>query len=216
MKTTLFNASPKRGKSASGFLLEKLKARLKTDSRLEWNEGAFYAKASFDSAAGCLRESERWVFAFPLYVDGLPGHFLDFLVRLPNTALDLPQHPRVYAIVNSGFYEGKQNELALEILSNCCARNGWIWSGGIGVGGGPSLAVLAGAKNGRGPMAPVDAAIDMLAQKIIRGEAAGTVFTQIAMPRFLYKLAGEIGWRQSIRANGGRPRDLGKRPGAGS
>ena len=65
-------------------------------------------------------------------------------------------------------------------------------------------------------MAPVDAAIDMLAQKIIRGEAAGTVFTQIAMPRFLYKLAGEIGWRQSIRANGGRPRDLGKRPGAGS
>lgn len=37
-------------------------------------------------------------------------------------------------------------------------------------------------------------------------------YVSVAFPRFLYKLAAQTGWRQMMKANGGRVRDLGKKP----
>ena len=36
-------------------------------------------------------------------------------------------------------------------------------------------------------------------------------YISVGMPRFLYKMAAQMGWRQAIKANGGKVRDLGKR-----
>ena len=42
-----------------------------------------------------------------------------------------------------------QAKTALEILENWCAKTGFVWGGGIGVGGGGGLAMMAGPKPGR-------------------------------------------------------------------
>ena len=49
--------------------------------------------------------------------------------------------PRVYAIANNGFIEGKQNEPLMQLMENFCRRAGLTWGGGVGIGGGVMLNV---------------------------------------------------------------------------
>lgn len=120
--------------------------------------------------------------------------------------------PCLNALVNCGFYEGIQAEFALDILQNWSAKTGLTWGGGIGIGGGGALAQMPSAENGHGPKAPIEKALRAMAGKILRREAQENNYVSIAFPRFLYKMAAQMGWRQMIKANGGRSRDLGEIP----
>ncbi|MCI8559447.1 MAG: hypothetical protein HFI19_17160 [Lachnospiraceae bacterium] len=104
-----------------------------------------------------------------------------------------------------------QAEPALKVLENWCVKAGFLWSGGIGIGGGGALAQMPHVKNGHGPKAPVAKALRALADSILQNEAQKNHYVSIAFPRFLYKLAAQMGWRQMVKQNGGRARDLGKR-----
>ena len=42
-------------------------------------------------------------------------------------------------------------------------------------------------------------------------EARENIYVSVAMPRTLYKMAGQLGWRQMIKKNGGKTKDLSKR-----
>ena len=44
------------------------------------------------------------------------------------------------------------------------------------------------------------------------GERQEDRYVSVAFPRFLYKMAGQMGWRQMIKANGGKAKDLGRQP----
>ena len=104
-----------------------------------------------------------------------------------------------------------QAEPALKVLENWCVKAGFLWSGGIGIGGGGALAQMPHVKNGHGPKAPVAKALRALADSILQNEAQKNHYVSIAFPRFLYKLAAQMGWQQMVKQNGGRARDLGKR-----
>lgn len=161
-----------------------------------------------------LPAADALVFSCPLYVDGIPAHLLSCLVKLEEL-LSKSTHPenhavRVYALVNCGFYEGIQAEYALQIFQNWCNKTGFHWSGGIGIGGG--LSQMTVPKPGQGPKAPVDHALHELADIILTGKTIENKYVSVAFPRFLYKMAAQLGWRQMIRANGKRARNLGDRP----
>lgn len=135
-----------------------------------------------------LPAADALVFSCPLYVDGIPAHLLSCLVKLEEL-LSKSTHPenhavRVYALVNCGFYEG--------------------------IGGG--LSQMTAPKPGQGPKAPVDHALHELADIILTGKTIENKYVSVAFPRFLYKMAAQLGWRQMIRANGKRARNLGDRP----
>ena len=74
MKIALINGSPKVNSSASSVLLEDLKGY--------WREDAEVVSFGFHSAAipkeviEELAGTDAWVFAYPLYIDGIPGHLL--------------------------------------------------------------------------------------------------------------------------------------------
>ena len=68
------------------------------------------------------------------------------------------------------------------------------------------------AETEKGPMAPVCQALAGLWERISRGESGENQYCSIAFPRFLYRLAGQMGWRQKIRRNGGQAKDLDRRP----
>ncbi len=218
MKTALINGSPKERGSASGILLEDLKAYLQDTEAVEYG---FHTSAAAKEMAEALNQADALVFAFPLYVDGIPGHLLSCLGDL-ETAPCKNGGVRVYGIVNCGFYEGIQAEPALQVLKNWCLKAGYVWGGGVGVGGGGALSQMPKTKSGHGPREPIEKALKVLAQAICGGRAQGgrqdccqageNLYVSVAFPRFLYKLAAQMGWRQMIKASGGRARDLGRRP----
>lgn len=209
MRIALINGSPKVNNSASGSLLADIKCHI--SEKAEVVEIGLHKTIVSEELLAELRNADVWVFAYPLYVDGIPAHLLSCLIQLEK--VHQQNHEiHVYGIVNCGFYEGIQAEFALGILQNWCVKTGLIWGGGIGVGGGGCLAMMPSAEHGHGPKAPIDRALDAMTGKILQCETQENQYVSVAFPRFLYKIGAQAGWRQMIRANGRKIRDLGGRP----
>lgn len=210
MRVALINGSPKVKDSSSGIILEDLKKFLSGKSEVA--EIAMHSTAVSEETIKELSNADAWVFAYPLYVDCIPAHLLSCLVQLEDKHL----HDRgihIYGIVNCGFYEGIQTEPALRVLQNWCVKAGLCWGGGIGVGGGGGLAMMSGSKSDKGPKAPINKELEVLADQILRCGTQENRYVSVAFPRALYRMGAQMGWRQMIRANGGKARDLGRRAG---
>ncbi len=209
MRIALIDGSPKGNNSASRVLLEDLKGYWREDAEVV-NLGFHSAEISKEAIEE-LSGTDAWVFAYPLYVDGIPGHLLSCLIQLEEAHLQNRQI-HIYGIVNCGFYEGIQTKLALKLLQNWSIKAGFIWSGGIGVGGGGGLAMMPKLEPGHGPKAPIDKALAAFSDIILQKKVQENIYVSVAFPRFLYKIGAQIGWRQMIKANGGKRKDLGKIP----
>ena len=204
MKIALINASPKIKNSNSELILSDLKHYL--NGKCEIVETKLSFNADFNSVYSKVKDADSWLFAYPLYVDGIPGHLLSCLMQLEETLLQ--KQISIYGIVNCGFYEGIQAKHALKLLENWSIKADFAWCGGVGIGGGGGLAMMPQMKPGQGPKAPIDKALAELAESILKGEARENNYVSVAFPRFLYKLGAQMGWRQMIKANGGKTKDL--------
>jgi hypothetical protein len=83
-------------------------------------------------AAFC--EAEAVAIVAPLYVDSLPAELIAVLERL--VAVRRGQPGRLMAIVNCGFAEALQNDVALDIYRLFARDAGLHWAGGLAIGGG--------------------------------------------------------------------------------
>lgn len=207
MTVVLINGSPKINNSASGILLEDLRKFFPKEVQI--TEAGMHKECISKEVLRRLEHADVWVFAFPLYVDGIPAHLLSCLVQLEKSHVK-DRKRCISGIVNCGFYEGIQAETGLSILENWSIKAGYIWGGGIGVGGGGGLAMMPSPKSGKGPKAPIDKELKVLAGNIMEGKAQRNRYVSVAFPRVLYKMAAQAGWRQMIRANGRKIRDLGR------
>ncbi|MCL2508314.1 MAG: hypothetical protein FWF05_03975 [Oscillospiraceae bacterium] len=191
MKIAFINGSPRKSKSVSSFLLKSLQEKL----------------PGCEISDGWAGPFDAIVFAFPLYVDGIPSTLLRELAAHER---GLPAGARAYALVNNGFYEGKQNAVAITILRNWCARAGLEWGQGVGVGAGGMLQTVS-VPVGRGPLKSLGRALDALAQNILTLGSGGDIFTSPNFPRRLYMIAAEIKFRMTVRKNGLKRRDVDRR-----
>ena len=208
MKIVLINGSPKVKGSTSEALTGALKGCL--SPKADIIEIGFHTPILPQEAIDQMRAADAWVFLYPLYVDGIPGHLLSCLVRLEQAHLanaDL----RIYGIVNCGFYEGVQAEYAIDVLKNWCAKSGFTWGAGVGIGGGGASVQITGSKPGQGPRAPIDHALEELTEKILQRQTDEKRYANIGFPRYVYKLGAQLGWRMEIKANGGKAKDLSRR-----
>ena len=140
----------------------------------------------------------------------IPGPLLSCLVQLEQAHL-VNTDLRIYSIVNCGFYEGVQAEYAIDVLQNWCAKSGFTWGAGVGIGCGGASVQIAGSKPGQGPRAPIDHALGDLAEKILRKQTDEKRYANIGFPRFIYKLGAQLGWRMEIKANDGKTKGLSRR-----
>ncbi len=77
------------------------------------------------------------LFVFPLYADSLPVTLLNFLKTLE---VNPPQRkPTISVLVNCGFIEPEQNNIAVEMLRLYCTTNGYPFGSVLKIGSGEAI-----------------------------------------------------------------------------
>lgn len=208
MRIAFINGSPKMKENASGSLLSDLKSLIDQD-KTEIIMCDLHKSQIKEEQKEALYSCDAFVFSFPLYVDGIPSHLLNCLRSLQeyfNTRENKPI--KVYTIINCGFFEGRQNEIAIEILKNWTYKANLIWGQGLGVGGGGMLTALKNVPIGHGPKKNLGKAFNELIPNIINLKSGDTIYISPNFPRFLYIAGGNMGWKSQIKENGLKAKDL--------
>lgn len=205
MNISMINGSPKPSESTSGLLLKYLLQEL----------GACDAQvfrlplqaAELTNIAG----SDVLVLLFPLYVDSIPSHLLRFLRGL-ETLKERNPDMMVYCIVNNGFFEGRQNFIAIQQIKNWCDAAGLYWGQGVGIGAGEMLPLIAHIPLKHGPNKNIGYALSGLAANIRRKQSGNDRFISPNWPRFLWKIqATTLFWIPRAKANHLKKQDLYRR-----
>lgn len=208
MKIALINGSPKTKSSASGCILQELKPLLGLGGNTI-NEYNFNKPHLSIDQIEQVAKFDTLVFAFPLYVDGIPSHLLNCLIQLEELFKDQNEkNITVYSIVNCGFYEGHQCKNAIEIMENWCERAGLKWGQGVGIGAGGMIQSVKNVPLGYGPKKNLGTVFNQLVNNILNRTSGENIFITANFPRIMYKIAAEMGWRKAIKANGLRRKDL--------
>ena len=204
MKISIINGSPKAIKSNSEILGSYLSSLLKE------NEIKKYYSISFrlnDENKNEIYNSNVLIFLFPLYVDGIPSNLLKLFVEFEKEKVVNPA-TRVYCIVNNGFYEGKQNRLAILQMKNWCEKVKANWGQGIGVGAGELLPYLKKYKLGQGPLKNLGKVLDKFSTNILTLKSNKDIYINPNWLKSLYFFQGSISWILKGRKNNLRVREL--------
>ena len=149
----------------------------------------------------------------PLYVDSLP-YLVTRSLEIVAGRRERRDNQRFACLVNCGFPEATQCRTALAILECFARRAGFIWAGGLALGGGGSIDGRSLERLG-GMTRNVRAALDEGADALLRGApvppSAVARLAKPMMPAALYTGMANVGWRwQSARH--GVHRHLKERP----
>ena len=207
MKITVINGSPKAVKSNSEILGNYLSSLLKE------NEIKKYYSISFklnDKIKNEIYNSDVLIFIFPLYVDGIPSNLLKLLIKFEKENVIRPK-TKIYCIVNNGFYEGKQNFLALLHMKNWCKKVNAKWGQGIGIGSGELLPYLKNLKLGQGPLRNLEKTLNILSRNILTLNGDKNIYINPNWSKSLYFIQGSISWILKARKNNIKIRELFKK-----
>jgi hypothetical protein len=211
MNIALINGSPKVKESASAIILKDLGSLL-DDQELQSVE--IHKSSITEEQVALILDCDALVFAFPLYVDGVPSHLLSVLESIEKSAHNIPSRGKkrmVYTMVNCGFYESKQNNIAIEIMQHFAKHAGFVFGQGIGFGAGGMIASLSNVPLGHGPKRNYGTALVELADHIKKGQSGDTLYPKMNFPRFLYQQAAQLSMKKTAKQNGCKRRDLDKR-----
>ncbi len=204
MKISIINGSPKAIKSNSEILGNYLSSLLKENEIKEYYSISFRLN---DENKNEIYNSNVLIFLFPLYVDGIPSNLLKLFVEFEKEKVVNPA-TRVYCIVNNGFYEGKQNRLAILQMKNWCEKVKANWGQGIGVGAGELLPYLKKYKLGQGPLKNLGNVLDEFSSNILTLKSDEDIYINPNWLKSLYFFQGTISWILKGRKNNLRVREL--------
>lgn len=205
MNVLMLCGSPHDKGGNSTYLLQALKEKLSVNAEIY--NAINSPHISEEAFLKSVKNGENIVFSFPLYADSLPAYFLAFLRKLEQLTKGIVSDSRVYVIVNNGFYDDYQNNIAIKIM--------WKWCEKCGLKKGRALAVGAGgmaqaAPVGKGPMAKLGTSLEQMAEDIQNDISADAIFVKPAFPRFLYKILGNYSFVAEGKKNGLSKADIRK------
>ena len=207
MKIIIINGSPKTVKSNSEILGNYLFPLLKENNIKKYYSIYFQLN---DKTKNEIYNSDVLIFIFPLYVDGIPSNLLKLLVKFEKENVVRPE-TKIYCIVNNGFYEGKQNFLALLHMKNWCKKINAKWGQGIGIGSGELLSYLKKFKLGQGPLKNLEKILNRLSRNILTLNSDKNIYINPNWPKSLYFIQGSISWILKARKNNLKIRELFKK-----
>ena len=207
MKIIIINGSPKTLKSNSEILGNYLFPLLKENNIKKYYSIYFQLN---DKTKNEIYNSDVLIFIFPLYVDGIPSNLLKLLVKFEKENVVRPK-TKIYCIVNNGFYEGKQNFLALLHMKNWCKKVNAKWGQGIGIGSGELLPYLKKFKLGQGPLKNLEKILNRFSRNILTLNSDKNIYINPNWPKSLYFIQGSISWILKARKNNLKIRELFKK-----
>ena len=204
MKISIINGSPKAIKSNSEILGNYLSSLLKENEIKKYY--SIYARLD-DKIKNEIHNSDILIFLFPLHVDGIPSNLLKLLVKFEEEKV-VKSETKIYCIVNNGFYESKQNRLAILQIKNWCEKVNAKWGQGIGVGAGELLPYLKKYKLGQGPLKNLGNVLDEFSSNILTLKSDEDIYINPNWLKSLYFFQGSISWILKGRKNNLRVREL--------
>lgn len=130
-RVMILNASPRAPKSNSKRYAETFASYC---PHSEYREVRKTNHLELCQAAG---EFSDILLVFPLYADSLPVTLLNFLKTLASNAPD--RKPVISAIVNCGFIEPHQNDVAIDMLRLYCQSQGYRFGSALKIGSGEAI-----------------------------------------------------------------------------
>ena len=207
MKIIIINGSPKTLKSNSEILGNYLFPLLKENNIKKYYSIYFQLN---DKTKNEIYNSDVLIFIFPLYVDGIPSNLLKLLIKFEKENVIRPK-TKIYCIVNNGFYEGKQNFLALLHMKNWCKKVNAKWGQGIGIGSGELLPYLKKFKLGQGPLKNLEKILNRFSRNILTLNGDKNIYINPNWSKSLYFIQGSISWILKARKNNIKIRELFKK-----
>ena len=210
MNISIVNASPKSGENsteqfASG-LAEILHPHEISHLRINHSHQKHGETYSFD-------DCDALVLCFPLYIDAVPSHFIPVLQEWEVLFKTMSgKKPKVYAIVNCGFFEEEHNHIVFEIVKNWCHRAELEWGMGLGIGAGGVFAARPTDISQKRPKKNIGRKMRMLADAILCLDSGDTMYISPNFPKFLYILMGNYGWVHLAKKNGIKKNDIRMKP----
>lgn len=197
MKIGIINGSPRGKKSNSEILINYLYSLLEGHKINKYY--SFFNKIDSEIKSE-IHNTDALIFAFPLYVDSIPSSLLDILVKFEEEKIIDPKI-KIYCIVNNGFFEGKQNQLAILQMKNWCKKIGAEWGQGVGIGAGEILSYLEKVPLGKGPLKNLGKALNQLSNNIKTLNSDNEIYINPNWSRLLYWIQGTISWIIKARKN---------------
>ena len=115
----------------------------------------------------------------------------------------------VYCMINNGFFEGRQNHIALDQMKNWCNAMGLTWGQGIGIGAGEMLPFLKDIPLGHGPNKNIGRSFKELACNITALDGGKDLFISPNWPRLLWKIQASLLYFYPLaKKNGLKKKDL--------
>lgn len=207
MKIIIINGSPKTVKSNSEILGNYLFPLLKENNIKKYYSIYFQLN---DKTKNEIYNSDILIFIFPLYIDGIPSNLLKLLVKFEKENVIRPE-TKIYCIVNNGFYEGRQNFLALLHMKNWCKKVNAKWGQGIGIGSGELLPYLKKFKLGQGPLKNLEKILNRFSRNILTLNSDKNIYINPNWPKILYFIQGSFSWILKARKNNLKIRELFKK-----
>jgi multimeric flavodoxin WrbA len=210
MRVLLLVGSPRKGNSASetlgAYLLDGLADRGASVER-RYVYPAVKAANKLETLVAATVRADLVILAAPLYLDSLPAPVIQLLEILAQRLeeQDRPEGQQFMAIVNCGFPEAHHNDVALAIYRRFAGEAGFVWAGGMAVGGGEPLKGRRLAESGgmgRNVRAALDLAAEALAEGLPVPEEAQLLISEPLMPAWLYRTMGQVGWWFQARKYG--------------
>lgn len=131
-KVMMINASPRAPRSNSKQYAQLFSEYCRLDTEY-WE----VKKSNHLSLCQMIENYSDIVFVFPLYVDSLPVTLLNFLKTLEENA---PlKKPTISVVINCGFIEPYQNDIAVKMLQLFARKNGYPFGSVLKIGGGEAI-----------------------------------------------------------------------------
>jgi hypothetical protein len=218
LRAVLLVGSPRTRKSTSAslgnYLFDQLAQRgVQTETLQVYT--AFSSPARTALALEKLEAADLVVLAFPLYVDSLPAPVVAALEKIAAQRLGRSTQQRFAAIANCGFPEASHNATALAICAEFARQSGFVWAGGLALGGGEGVVHGMPLDQLDGRAIPIKKSLEIAADALAAGEfipaAASDLLARPAVPSWLYRLFSTYGWRQQAKQYGAQ-RKIKNRP----
>lgn len=219
-KALLLVGSPRKEKSSSYTLGTYLLSQLQEHS-LVCETALLYAKRDHNEEQllyASIEQADLVILAFGLYVDSLPSPVIGFLERFAkhrekNTGTrQNPTH--CIALANCGFPEASHNDNALAIVEQFSKETGFLWEGGIGLGGGNGLAGIQ-LNEEKYASLPIRKALDLASVALARGASipqdAIELANKMPYPTFLFRFGAQFFWKAAATKHGAR-KNIGDTP----